>query len=345
MASYSCEEVMPMEVAIQRELAFQRRRRRIDGQPFQSLFGVELLSDSPSLPFPLPQPAIADSFLLLERDLPRKRLQEAAAAAVAAAGARATLEVIPFKVAMQRELLFRRRAERGPLQPRSASGPPNLNVAPHLISDSSNIPEEATNAIGPKVFQIERALPRSHGDHALSYSGAASDSPNAMVGPIAVGRKPACKGLLEKAAAVKPLIERKLQSRSHVGESSSTSSQGLPPMDLVGMKRKVMAGDTTFQQRSYNQPRALSQQAGSLFCNLCQVSCSSVFNLYQHHQGKQHKAMLEKPKKVKEKIIGQFSCDVCKISCSDMSSLVQHRAGRKHAAQLQAIKAQKKPRQ
>lgn len=109
--------------------------------------------------------------------------------------------------------------------------------------------------------------------------------------------------------------------------------------DLLGGKKQAYIPCSLLQltytaHAPKNHQSPSNQQGVGPVCRLCQVSCSSMFNLLQHRQGKQHKAKQESLKNVGMKQNQTFRCDVCRISCIDMTSLQQHRAGKKHAAQL-----------
>lgn len=66
-----------------------------------------------------------------------------------------------------------------------------------------------------------------------------------------------------------------------------------------------------------------------LHCKLCNVVCSSDFNLEQHMKGQKHQGKLQ------ELVNGQRRwCEVCKIPCMNEELLKMHLEGRKHKARL-----------
>lgn len=79
----------------------------------------------------------------------------------------------------------------------------------------------------------------------------------------------------------------------------------------------------------------------TLFCELCQVSCSSAITMQQHLSGRQHKAKMEFRKLKRggttngDRIPPR--CDVCEIWCSDRNALEMHLKGQKHRAKLKEL--------
>lgn len=120
----SNERVMPMELAIRRELAFRRQIER--GQSPQST--AELEFPNPSSPYP---PAAMVDSLLYERGLARKRLRDAKRklACLRTMGA-----VIPMELALKREMSFRRPKEAS--EKRALEGCPLMQCSGEIAQSS-----------------------------------------------------------------------------------------------------------------------------------------------------------------------------------------------------------------
>ncbi|KAJ8644101.1 hypothetical protein MRB53_005849 [Persea americana] len=103
----SSESVVPMELAVRRELAFRTRQTQRGPQSLQSTpQQLELPNqNSPSPPLPPPASAATVDSLLFKRGLERKRLRDAA---MELAFSRTTRPTIPVEIAMQREMAFKR---------------------------------------------------------------------------------------------------------------------------------------------------------------------------------------------------------------------------------------------
>lgn len=75
-----------------------------------------------------------------------------------------------------------------------------------------------------------------------------------------------------------------------------------------------------------------------LRCIICDIPCTSAFNLNQHLQGKKHKAKMDvlSGRKKKSGLDGNMDlwCSLCNVPCMNDFSLAQHRAGKNHAVRL-----------
>lgn len=137
------ERVMPMELAIRRELAFRTQR----GQSLQQLEFPNQNSPSPSRPLPAAA-SMVDS-LLCERGLERKRLRDAA---MELACSRTTRPTIPVEIAMQREMAFRRRVEGAEIRgldewpPMQCSGEPAQSSASSFGGRVSRFPSSSSSS-------------------------------------------------------------------------------------------------------------------------------------------------------------------------------------------------------
>ncbi|KAI3836044.1 hypothetical protein MKW92_041422 [Papaver armeniacum] len=138
-------------------------------------------------------------------------------------------------------------------------------------------------------------------------------------------------------------------------QEPSTPIQGSSP--LAGMKRKTPEKFTC----SSPQPEQQSYvpQTVNIWCEVCQVPCTSVFNFKQHCQGRKHKSKVEVEELMQKnkleveelkhlelkhlnickdkKDSGTIWCDICSVPCTDGSAYRQHCNGKKHAACLKAF--------
>ncbi|KAJ8451422.1 hypothetical protein Cgig2_017813 [Carnegiea gigantea] len=72
-----------------------------------------------------------------------------------------------------------------------------------------------------------------------------------------------------------------------------------------------------------------------LFCNVCEVHCSSASNLKMHLQGQKHQAKVNQIQGV-GKINGQVYCELCGIWCMNEFNYKQHLSGKNHTLKLRA---------
>ncbi|KAF8369862.1 hypothetical protein HHK36_032109 [Tetracentron sinense] len=139
----------------------------------------------------------------------------------------------------------------------------------------------------------------------------------------------------------------RLQQRTDF-KKSPMRSQGSPSSpSLVGIKRKALIGNP--QCFPAPHPRPSYSYQPNLVCKVCQVVCSSVYDLKQHCEGKKHSAKLkeleESWRNCEKKVSKPKWCKVCRISCINELSLEQHLIGKEHAACLQAIEDAKRVRE
>ncbi|XP_026454358.1 zinc finger RNA-binding protein-like [Papaver somniferum] len=155
----------------------------------------------------------------------------------------------------------------------------------------------------------------------------------------------ACSGMLIDLVSNK---QQKLEHESPVTKREATHLQFQEPStpiqgssSLVGMKRKTPENFTC----SSPQPEQQSYvpETVNIWCKVCQVPCTSVFNFKQHCQGRKHKSKVE-VEELKHLTIcndkkdsGPVWCDICSVPCSDGSAYKQHCDGKKHAAFLKAF--------
>ncbi|XP_077223773.1 uncharacterized protein LOC143857230 isoform X2 [Tasmannia lanceolata] len=334
MSSYNPIEIIPMDLAIMREMACGRRP---ESQPPANLHDFRKISK--------PSDSLILDSVLREREIGRKRLREVA---TKMATERPKMEMIPVEVSIQRNLAYQRQIERGSQKLRGDFG----SISHGLSSVSSN-----------SDFVSQHSI--SHG------FGSASK----ILRPMEASRKVGHERLQEETASSEITKERSKMAKGRVlswvdiGESSSSVQN--PRSKLLGMKSQASPGNAIsvrLQQSRNRQPPSNSNLL-SLRCNLCQVSCSSIFNLKQHLEGKPHKDKQEqlegrsknnneeankmvasnnlnqrfqgkqhKAKESSENGSNEGSkpvwCNVCRIQCPCMASYVQHLTGKKHAAQL-----------
>ena len=90
----------------------------------------------------------------------------------------------------------------------------------------------------------------------------------------------------------------------------------------------------------------LKNQIDNLFCKICQVQCSSAFNLKQHFKGRKHKAKVEELELNRKYGGGKANqlqcCELCKVICMDETLLKQHFQGKKHKHKLQEAESLKR---
>ncbi|KAI3875102.1 hypothetical protein MKW98_019675 [Papaver atlanticum] len=128
-------------------------------------------------------------------------------------------------------------------------------------------------------------------------------------------------------------------------QEPSTPIQGSSP--LAGMKRKTPEKFTC----SSPQPEQQSYvpQTVNIWCEVCQIPCTSVFNFKQHCEGRKHKSKVEVEELMQKnklehlticedkKDSGTMWCDICSVPCTDGSVYRQHCDGKKHTACLKAF--------
>ncbi|KAL8056970.1 hypothetical protein ABFX02_04G153400 [Erythranthe guttata] len=87
-----------------------------------------------------------------------------------------------------------------------------------------------------------------------------------------------------------------------------------------------------------NSSKPVNKSPRNLFCELCQVSCSSGTTMQDHLRGRPHKAKLVWMQlKTRNCTVKQPKCNVCQIFCSDRDTMEMHLKGRKHKAKLHEL--------
>ncbi|KAJ8621588.1 hypothetical protein MRB53_030117 [Persea americana] len=298
------ERVMPMELAIRRELAFRTQR----GQSLQQLEFPN--QNSPPSP-PLPAAASMVDSLLCERGLERRRLRDAA---MELACSRTTRPTIPVEIAMQRETAFRRRVEGTEIR--------GLEEWP-LMQCSGEPAQSSASSFGAREL-----LP--YGD--LSSGKKQADSACSLPQLTYTAHTPNNHQLPSNQQGIGHRSSSLLQAT--YTEHTPNNHQLPSNQQEVGQSACVLLQPTYTAHAPNNHQLPSNQQGVGLFCELCRVSCMSLFNLHQHRRGKHHKAQEERLNYLRMKQTQKFWCDLCGISCIDMTSLEQHRAGKKHARQI-----------
>ncbi|KAG8388719.1 hypothetical protein BUALT_Bualt02G0154600 [Buddleja alternifolia] len=140
-------------------------------------------------------------------------------------------------------------------------------------------------------------------------------------------------------------------ARSLISASRDWIGPSIPSEAGSGLKRKAPSHDIQFIPRGNPSPSPSSSQmtkkpVHDLFCNICEVSCSSALTLRQHLIGRPHKAKLEFMKLKRNTISGDRKgkprCNTCQIWCSDWNAMQMHLKGQKHKAKLQEFEVCKK---
>ncbi|XP_028763479.1 UBP1-associated proteins 1C-like [Neltuma alba] len=142
-------------------------------------------------------------------------------------------------------------------------------------------------------------------------------------------------------------IQKELIYRRKVTSSSIQTLQQSPLSSLLssspclsGTKRKELVNPHDLPLECQNPDK--------LYCKICELSCSSPFNLTQHLMGRKHKSKLKEQdsehhqKKGMEGRRNQMKwCDLCKVPCMTEDLLNLHFKGKKHRAELQKFEMSK----
>ncbi|KAL4633596.1 hypothetical protein ACB092_04G133500 [Castanea dentata] len=130
-------------------------------------------------------------------------------------------------------------------------------------------------------------------------------------------------------------------------EGPNSSPSPVPSTNLSGIKQKELTNCLQYLQPE--QPGLshgsvmLKDQLDNLFCKICQVQCSSAFNLEQHFKGRKHKAKVEELELNRnyggEKANQLQFCELCKVTCMNETLLKLHLQGKKHKEKLQQLES------
>ncbi|MED6122411.1 hypothetical protein PIB30_039526 [Stylosanthes scabra] len=134
------------------------------------------------------------------------------------------------------------------------------------------------------------------------------------------------------------LIRQLVKSPSQASKSIPLPG---PTPHLSGTKRKetlpVSTASNPPQQNCHPLHPYTSYKAeadNNVYCKICQLSCSSPFNLKQHLIGHKHR---QKLLELESGGTSEKWCDMCKVSCMNEELLKLHFQGKKHKAQLQKL--------
>uniref|UniRef100_A0A803M0Y3 C2H2-type domain-containing protein n=1 Tax=Chenopodium quinoa TaxID=63459 RepID=A0A803M0Y3_CHEQI len=113
---------------------------------------------------------------------------------------------------------------------------------------------------------------------------------------------------------------------------STPSGQRFEPTLGFSHKRKEAPTPTQQFQANYNNNGKMRK----LYCEVCEVQCTSFPNLQMHFMGQKHKAQAMEGKGVGRsmKIETRLCCDLCDIWCMNEFSLKQHISGKSHTLKL-----------
>ncbi|XP_057730900.1 UBP1-associated proteins 1C-like [Arachis stenosperma] len=164
----------------------------------------------------------------------------------------------------------------------------------------------------------------------------------------------------ENTMAVEIAIQRELAHRKkvaapHLRSPNSNSTKEVFPLQVKSpsqaSKSIPLPGSTPRLSLSQHlsgikRKKTLvnAEADNSVYCKICQVSCSSPFNLKQHLIGHKHREKLlelESGEKAgtseSNRCYERQWCDICKVSCMNEELLKLHFQGKKHKAQLQRL--------
>ncbi|KAJ1406273.1 Zinc finger C2H2-type [Sesbania bispinosa] len=133
---------------------------------------------------------------------------------------------------------------------------------------------------------------------------------------------------------------------SHPMPLSSPSSWQFSSSNLSGTKRKELPTSSAhYPPLQHQQPfhGSLNHKANtdSLNCEICQVSCSSPFNLKQHLIGSNHQKKLSEKTGSEGRSNQRQWCELCKVSCMSEDLLKLHFQGHRHKVNLQNLEISK----
>ncbi|KNA19115.1 hypothetical protein SOVF_064270 [Spinacia oleracea] len=135
-------------------------------------------------------------------------------------------------------------------------------------------------------------------------------------------------------------VQTPLQSPNSQHNELTTRSTPLVRPPLIQSQRSRPGAAHQLARKKRKKPL----QEEDYFCELCEIDCTSEFNLRMHFNGQKHKAKKREAnsKKVSESGVSQWGtrqhkyCDLCRIWCTDESSFRLHLDGKNHILKLHA---------
>ncbi|MCL7023434.1 hypothetical protein MKW94_014282 [Papaver nudicaule] len=310
--------IMPVELAIQRELAYQKKIEGMQLQPRYD-FGELPVADQethsmrkPAEMNTMPHSGIFPCF----RD-------------------QAMWKTMSVELALQREIEYQAKIKRLKLQagngfdeaPQGTTSDLELRKMNResCFENGSSLQGRISN---PIFFREEVTRERSQEEITRREVSNEIDRTTTMPVELAVQRE------LE--------FQRKLhnlQSGSKFQELPILS-QGLTPNQKIA-EVKEMAPCTKLAYPLPQKVKPQYYQKNPLFCKDCEVLCSGVKTLKMHYRGKRHATVVMLKRKHNANGGRELVCEICLVPCTDEDSLRRHLSGKKHAANVEKTRLSK----
>ncbi|RWR73052.1 hypothetical protein CKAN_00130200 [Cinnamomum micranthum f. kanehirae] len=259
----SSKSVVPMDLAIRRELAFRTRQTQRGPQSLQSTpQQLELPNHNSPSPPPLPPPASAamvDS-LLCKRGLKRKRLRDAA---MELAFSRTTRPTIPAEIAMQREMAFRRLVEGAERR--------GLEQCPLMLCSGEAAQSSASSFWGRLTYTAH--TPNNH------------QLPSNQQGGVRHSKW----ALLRLTYTAHAPNNHQLPSNQQGGGLFCKLCQ-VNCMSLFNLRQHRREKHHKAQEERLKNLKM--EQTQKFWCELCRISCPDMRSLEQRRAGKKHAALM-----------------------------------------------------
>ncbi|KAI3851390.1 hypothetical protein MKW92_045446 [Papaver armeniacum] len=315
--------IMPGELAIQRELAYQKKIERIQLQPSYDFV----------------KPPVADQETHSIR-IPSEMNAKPRSSRSPCFKDQATTEKVMWKtmsveLALQREIEYQAKIKRLKLEAdndfREAPQPTTQGTTSHLelrnmnrescFQNSSSLQGRIPN---PIFFPGEVQRERSQQQVTRREMSNERDRSTTMPAELAIQRK------LE--------VQRKMQNlqSGFKFQKRPVPPQGSTPNQNIA-KVKEMA---PYINLGYPLPRKAKQQyyqKNPLLCKDCGVLCSSAKTLKMHYRGKRHATVVMLKRNNNVTGARELVCEVCLVPCTDEDSLQRHLSGKKHAANVEKL--------
>ncbi|KAK6920929.1 hypothetical protein RJ641_014607 [Dillenia turbinata] len=152
------------------------------------------------------------------------------------------------------------------------------------------------------------------------------------------------KERIQMSRQQKDVSKANVEPMFHSKEAFSRAPLTSAP-NASGIKRKAPSPPPTILQTPPPVRQQLTQTSplGSLFCDLCQVPCSSPFYLKQHLHGHKHKMKVAMTDLGKNSCVNRVNplmkwCELCQVCCPNEDALEQHFKGKKHVLAVHRTK-------
>ncbi|GKV35576.1 hypothetical protein SLEP1_g43824 [Rubroshorea leprosula] len=334
MAEQGRENVMSVELAIQRELAYRRKitmlNLQTNAESGQELIPLQVCFSSPG--------GNASSRPISNSNLSLSGEKQAAPPS-------------------NRELLSGNASSR-PISSSNTSlsgvhsSSPSRNASSRTISNSNLSLSGEKQPTPPR----NQELP----------GGNASSWPNLSSNPCLSGVKPRAppsnEELLSGNASSRPIsssnpslcgVKRPAPPSNPELPSGSASSRPRSSSNpsISGVKQSAPSSNSQFLQlqllQSFNNDDMLEPRADNLFCEVCQVTCPGPFNYKQHISSKRHQFKVQELKFSRKdgeddypvaNQRGRKWCSLCRIWCMNDDLMKLHLAGQKHKKEQDRLK-------